>query len=97
MQEASLTMHRFSRTEMLIGSQGLQTLQNSAVAVFGVGGVGSWVAEALARSGVGRITLIDLDNAKYAGRLGDYENYCCKRHVLFVFVPAQAHQRCKEH
>ena len=54
-------MHRFSRTEMLIGSQGLQTLQNSAVAVFGVGGVGSFAVEALARAGIGQLTLIDHD------------------------------------
>ena len=52
---------RFIRTEMLLGEKGLARLAESSVAVFGIGGVGSWAAEALARSAVGRITLIDLD------------------------------------
>lgn len=51
----------FSRTEMLIGKTASQELQNSRVAVFGVGGVGGYVAEALARCGVGTIDLIDND------------------------------------
>lgn len=46
----------------LYGQQGLQLLQQAHVAVIGIGGVGSWAAEALARSGVGEITLIDLDD-----------------------------------
>lgn len=53
--------HLFSRTQLLIGEAGLQKLQKSHVAVFGVGGVGSYLAEALARSGVGKLTLIDGD------------------------------------
>ncbi len=53
--------NRFSRTEMLIGSPALEILKSSRVAVFGVGGVGGYVAEALARSGVGNIDLIDND------------------------------------
>lgn len=52
---------RFSRTEMLIGSQALNRLCSCRVAVFGVGGVGGYVAEALARAGVGNIDLIDND------------------------------------
>lgn len=52
---------QFARTEMLLGSSAVEKLKNSSVAVFGVGGVGGYVAEALARSGVGRITLIDND------------------------------------
>ncbi|NMA95538.1 MAG: tRNA threonylcarbamoyladenosine dehydratase [Clostridiales bacterium] len=51
----------FSRTEMLIGSSGLERLQNSKVTVVGIGGVGSYTAEALARSGIGDITIIDSD------------------------------------
>lgn len=51
----------FSRTEMLLGSDGLNALKNACVAVFGIGGVGSYVTEALARSGVGRLILIDSD------------------------------------
>ncbi len=52
----------FSRTRLLLGEDGVEKLKNSSVAVFGVGGVGSYIAEALARSGVGKITLIDNDN-----------------------------------
>ncbi len=51
----------FSRSELLLGSEGLQRLANARVAVFGVGGVGSFVAEGLARGGVGHITLFDND------------------------------------
>ena len=50
-----------SRTEALIGKSAVEKLNNSRVAVFGVGGVGGYVAEALARSGVGEIDLIDSD------------------------------------
>ena len=53
---------RHERTKMLIGDEALQTLKNSRVAVFGVGGVGGYAAEALARSGVGAIDLIDADD-----------------------------------
>ena len=52
---------KFSRTEMLVGADALQKLNNSRVAVFGVGGVGGYVAESLARAGVGAIDLIDND------------------------------------
>ncbi|MBR4360212.1 MAG: tRNA threonylcarbamoyladenosine dehydratase [Clostridia bacterium] len=54
-------MHEFSRTELLIGREGLRRLAAAHVAVFGVGGVGGHAAEALARSGVGAIDLIDSD------------------------------------
>lgn len=52
---------QFSRTKMLIGSDGFEKLQNAKVAVFGVGGVGGYTVEALARSGVGSIDIIDSD------------------------------------
>ncbi|MDD6160323.1 MAG: tRNA threonylcarbamoyladenosine dehydratase [Oscillospiraceae bacterium] len=52
---------QFSRTQMLLGTSAMERLQHSHVAVFGLGGVGSWCAEALCRSGVGRLTLIDQD------------------------------------
>lgn len=51
----------FLRTEMLIGAEALARLQNARVAVFGLGGVGGHLAEALARSGVGALDLIDGD------------------------------------
>lgn len=55
-------LHPFSRTEMLIGEAGLKKLQESTVAIFGIGGVGSYTVEALARSGVGHLVLIDHDD-----------------------------------
>ena len=54
-------MHAFSRTEIIIGEQGLQRLAGAKVAIFGVGGVGSYVAEALVRAGVGKFVLVDDD------------------------------------
>ena len=53
---------QFSRTQLLIGEEGIKRLQQSRIAVFGIGGVGSYVVEALARSGVGAIDLIDNDD-----------------------------------
>ncbi|MED4530827.1 tRNA threonylcarbamoyladenosine dehydratase [Metabacillus fastidiosus] len=54
-------LHQFSRNELAIGKEGLDILKNSTVAVLGVGGVGSFSVEALARSGVGRLVLVDKD------------------------------------
>ena len=54
-------MEQFLRTEMLLGTEAMEKLQNSHVAVFGVGGVGGYVVEALARSGVKNFDLIDND------------------------------------
>lgn len=54
-------LHQFSRTELTIGPEGLEIMRNSTVAVLGIGGVGSFAAEALARSGIGRIVMIDKD------------------------------------
>ncbi|MEI5905720.1 tRNA threonylcarbamoyladenosine dehydratase [Bacillus spongiae] len=55
-------LHQFSRNELAIGKEGLDRLKNSTVAVLGIGGVGSFAAEALARSGVGRLVLVDKDD-----------------------------------
>ena len=52
---------QFFRAGMLLGEKAMETLSGSHVAVFGLGGVGSWCAEALARSGVGTLTLVDSD------------------------------------
>ena len=54
-------MDMYSRTEILIGSEKLEKLKNSQIAVFGVGGVGGFAAEALCRAGIGEIILIDFD------------------------------------
>ncbi len=53
--------NQFIRTEMLLGSDNMEKLKNSHVIVFGIGGVGGYVVEALARSGVGTLTLVDND------------------------------------
>ncbi|MBQ5589560.1 MAG: ThiF family adenylyltransferase, partial [Anaerotignum sp.] len=54
-------LHVFSRAELLLGKEKLDKLRNARVAVFGIGGVGSFAAEAIARGGVGHIALIDGD------------------------------------
>ena len=51
----------FARFSMLIGEDNIEKLKNSSVIIFGIGGVGSYTAEALARSGIGAITLVDFD------------------------------------
>ena len=53
---------RTLRARMLLGEESMEKLKNSHVAVFGLGGVGSWCAEALARSGIGTLTLVDRDS-----------------------------------
>jgi tRNA threonylcarbamoyladenosine dehydratase len=55
-------LHQFSRNELAIGKDGLNILKGSTVAVLGIGGVGSFAAEALARSGVGTLLLVDKDD-----------------------------------
>ena len=52
---------QYSRTRMMIGEDGLQILAASHVAILGLGGVGSFAAESLARCGVGKLTLVDYD------------------------------------
>ena len=73
-------MSRLERTELLIGKENLDRLNRAKVLVFGVGGVGGYVCEALARTGVGRIGLVDNDCLLYtspvvtacAGRLAGF-------------------------
>lgn len=52
---------QFIRTQMLLGNEAMNRLHNSRVAIFGIGGVGGYAAEALARSGIGAFDLIDMD------------------------------------
>jgi tRNA threonylcarbamoyladenosine dehydratase len=56
-----MAQHALSRTELLIGSEALEKLRNCKVVVFGIGGVGSFTVEALARAGVGKLVLVDDD------------------------------------
>jgi tRNA A37 threonylcarbamoyladenosine dehydratase len=57
-----MKLHRFSRTERLIGKSGLIALAEKHVMICGIGGVGSYAAEALGRAGIGHITLVDFDD-----------------------------------
>lgn len=54
-------LNQFSRTELLIGRKNLKKIQNAKVAVFGIGGVGSYIVEGLARAGIGKFILVDKD------------------------------------
>ena len=53
---------QFSRTELLIGKDAIKKLQNAKIAIFGIGGVGSFVVEGLARAGIGNFIIVDNDN-----------------------------------
>lgn len=85
---------QFSRTVGLIGEEKLKILKNSAVAVFGVGGVGSYCAEALARAGVGTLLLVDNDTVNetninrqlYAlhSTVGQYKVDVAKQRILDI-------------
>jgi tRNA A37 threonylcarbamoyladenosine dehydratase len=55
-------MHPFHRTELIVGQEGFARLQQARMMVVGLGGVGSWAVEALARAGVGTLTLVDFDD-----------------------------------
>lgn len=57
-----MALHSFSRAELLIGKEGIEKLSKKTVAIFGIGGVGTFVAEGLARSGVGKFILVDDDD-----------------------------------
>ena len=56
----------FLRSETLLGTQNMDKLTRTRVIIFGVGGVGSWCAESLVRTGVGHLTLVDPDNVCYS-------------------------------
>lgn len=87
-------VHEFSRTELILGSEAMERLKASRVAVFGVGGVGGYVVEALVRSGIGAIDLIDNDKISasninrqiYALRstIGQYKVDVAKARVLDI-------------
>lgn len=55
-------LNQFSRTELLIGKEAIEKLHDSKVAIFGIGGVGSFVLEGLVRAGIGKFVLVDSDN-----------------------------------
>lgn len=84
-------IHEFSRTELLIGEEGLKRLANATVMVLGVGGVGSHCIEALARSGVGTLILVDNDTVSqtninrqsiaYLSTVGEYKTKLMKDRI----------------
>ena len=87
-------LHAFSRTQMIFGEEAMQRLYGARVAVFGVGGVGGHVVEALARSGVGAIDLIDDDTVNLTNlnrqiialrsTLGQYKVDAAKARILDI-------------
>ncbi|MCG7410329.1 tRNA threonylcarbamoyladenosine dehydratase [Paenibacillus sp. ACRRX] len=82
-------LNQFSRTELAIGPEGMELMKNSTVAVLGIGGVGSIAAEALARTGVGRIILIDKD-------VVDITNVNRQIHALITTVGQEKTELMKE-
>ena len=84
-------INEYSRTELLIGEEAVERLKNASVMVFGVGGVGSHCIEALARSSVGKLTLIDNDRVSvtninrqsiaYHSTIGQYKTALMKERI----------------
>lgn len=92
-------MDQFSRTELLLGKEGMEKLRNSRVAVFGIGGVGGHAAEALARSGVGALDLVDSDTISETNinrqiiatldKVGQYKTDVMKERIALINPEAQ--------
>ncbi|MCM1111965.1 MAG: tRNA threonylcarbamoyladenosine dehydratase [Muribaculum sp.] len=95
---------RFSRTQRLIGGEAMERLRDATVAVFGVGGVGGYVAEALARSGVGGFDLIDNDTVAMSNlnrqiiateqTVGRYKTEVMRERILSVNPEARVETHC---
>ena len=89
-----MAVHEFSRTELLIGEEGLQRLRHATVMILGVGGVGSHCIEALARSGVGKLILVDNDTVSltninrqaiaYHSTVGRYKTRVMKERIVDI-------------
>lgn len=87
-------MNPYSRTQLLLGKDGMEKLKNARVAVFGLGGVGGYVVEALARSGVGALELIDHDTISMSNlnrqilatrsTIGEYKACAAARRVASI-------------
>lgn len=87
-------LNEFSRTELLIGAEGVERLKNARVAIFGVGGVGGHAMEALARSGIGTIDVIDDDTVSVTNinrqilatqkTVGKYKTDVAKERILEI-------------
>lgn len=94
-------LHQFSRNELAIGSEGVDLLKNTTVAILGIGGVGSFAAEACARSGVGKIILVDKDNVDitninrqlvaYTSTVGRSKSEVMKERILDINPLCEVH------
>lgn len=86
--------NQYSRTELIIGKEGIEKLRNSKVAIFGIGGVGSFIVEALTRAGVGNFVLIDSDKVSISNlnrqliatqkTIGQYKVDVAKERILDI-------------
>ncbi|MCZ8536125.1 tRNA threonylcarbamoyladenosine dehydratase [Paenisporosarcina quisquiliarum] len=94
-------LHQFSRNELAIGTEGVELLKNTTVAILGVGGVGSFAAEACARSGIGKIILVDKDNVDitninrqlvaYTSTVGRSKSEVMKERILDINPACEVH------
>ena len=86
--------NQYSRTELLVGKDGIEKLKKSKVSIYGLGGVGSYVAEALARAGIGHLVLVDYDKyditninrqlGAYHSTIGRYKVEVMKERILDI-------------
>ena len=96
-------LNQFSRTQLLLGQENMERLSRAKVAVFGIGGVGGYVAEALARSGVGSLVLVDNDTVCLSNinrqiiathkTLGRYKTEVMKERILDINPQARVEVR----
>ncbi|MGN0412881.1 MAG: ThiF family adenylyltransferase [Lachnospiraceae bacterium] len=94
---------RFSRTELLLGKEGVESLSKKKVAVFGIGGVGGYVVEALVRSGITRFDLVDSDTVCLSNlnrqiiattkTIGRYKTEVMKERILDINPDAEVNAR----
>ena len=97
-------MDTFARTELLLGREAMEKLNKAHVAVFGLGGVGGYVVEALARSGIGAMTLVDHDTISVTNinrqllattqTIGQQKALAAKERVLAINPQVQVDARC---
>lgn len=102
-KQTGLQGEQFVRTQMLLGAEGMEKLKRARVAVFGIGGVGGYVAEALARSGVGAFELIDNDTVALSNlnrqiialqnTVGRYKTEVMRERILEINPQAQVQVR----
>lgn len=94
-------LHQFSRNELAVGKEGVERFKHTTVAILGVGGVGSFAAEACARSGIGRIILVDKDNVDitnvnrqlvaYMSTVGRSKSEVMKERILDINPQCEVH------